>query len=290
MGAVFSFTETLILRLEPASAANAQNRHLLAKHSFLGVNTLSGASWTGRGRHRVPDTARIVVFVDPNFAQYCAYMANVRQRRGCCEEFAVATGDSFPNHLETDVNAMYLFHGTSPQAADLIARSDFRMDLAGSAVGTMFGPGLYLAEHASKADEYAQEGDGIFMGQYALIVCRAIAGRVYATQEKGNFADKVASGEYDSVCGDRLAAVGTFREMVFYDKAAVCPEYIVVYIRTYEQRPHVDDDVPAAATPWGCIPSMLKAPIFQIHEESIAIPLLVSAHHFISPPMGRVGE
>ena len=39
---------------------------------------------------------------------------------------------------------------------------------------------------------------------------------------------------YDSVCGDRLAAVGTFREMVFFNEEAVYPEFIVIYTRVFE--------------------------------------------------------
>ena len=61
----------------------------------------------------------------------------------------------------SDVNEVYLFHGTNPESADLIAKGDFSLDRAGSAVGTMFGPGVYLAENASKSDEYAKEGSGV---------------------------------------------------------------------------------------------------------------------------------
>lgn len=39
---------------------------------------------------------------------------------------------------------------------------------------------------------------------------------------------------YDSVCGDRLKAVGTFREMVFFNEEAVYPEFIVIYTRVFE--------------------------------------------------------
>ena len=42
------------------------------------------------------------------------------------------------------------------------------------------------------------------------------------------------AGGYDSVCGDRLAAVGTFREMVFFHEEAVYPEFIVIYTRQFE--------------------------------------------------------
>lgn len=42
----------------------------------------------------------------------------------------------------------YLFHGTSPESAQQIARGGgLRVDLAGSVVGSMFGKGIYLAEN-----------------------------------------------------------------------------------------------------------------------------------------------
>eukprot|EP00929_Paragymnodinium_shiwhaense_P069319 TRINITY_DN34970_c0_g1_i1.p1 TRINITY_DN34970_c0_g1~~TRINITY_DN34970_c0_g1_i1.p1 ORF type:complete len:491 (-),score=62.29 TRINITY_DN34970_c0_g1_i1:271-1683(-) len=208
-----------------------------------------------RNGGEVPTGARVVnvlrVENHENFASYSSFMEDVRSRRGSCEEFEVAT-KGFIGTLESDVNAMYLFHGTNPQSAEAIAKTDFRIDLAGSAVGTMFGPGLYLAEHASKSDEYAKEGDGIFMGQCALVVCRAIAGKPFVAQDQGNWAQKVASGEFDCVCGDRMAAVGTFREMVFFNNLSVYPEYIVLYVRCYD-----NDNTPPP--PAGTLPAK-KAP------------------------------
>merc|ERR1719238_1093167 len=111
----------------------------------------------------------------------------------------------------------------------------------------MFGRGIYLAENASKSDEYAKEGDGVFMGQCALLVCRAVAGSVLTVQDTGDYSGCVRSGEYDSVCGDRLRAVGTFREMVFFEEAAVCTEFIVLYARIYAEDLHLES--PRLASP-----------------------------------------
>jgi len=89
------------------------------------------------------------------YRQYCQRKEAIRlKRRGKCDRFEVATGKFSPNFFATEVNEMLLFHGTNPNAAEGIARNDFDMERAGSAVGTMFGPGIYLAEHASKSDEY----------------------------------------------------------------------------------------------------------------------------------------
>lgn len=187
---------------------------------------------------KVPRGARVinVLRVENHalFRSYCQRKAAIRmKRKGPCERFEVAT-QSFGQELESDINEMYLYHGTNPDAAAAIAREDFDMVRVGSAVGTMFGPGIYLAEHATKSDEYAQEGEGIFMGQCALLLCRAVAGRVNTVQDKGDTSMLVSSGFYDSVCGDRMAAVGTFREMIFFSPEPVYCEFIIIYSRVFD--------------------------------------------------------
>ena len=63
--------------------------------------------------------------------------------------------------LAKDVNENYLFHGTNPESAQCIARDFFRVERAGSSAGSMFGPGIYLAENASKSDEYLNIAMGV---------------------------------------------------------------------------------------------------------------------------------
>eukprot|EP00931_Biecheleriopsis_adriatica_P108207 TRINITY_DN8254_c0_g1_i1.p1 TRINITY_DN8254_c0_g1~~TRINITY_DN8254_c0_g1_i1.p1 ORF type:complete len:627 (-),score=86.94 TRINITY_DN8254_c0_g1_i1:35-1915(-) len=204
-----------------------------------------------RGKAEVPSGARVLSVLKvenhENYERYFHHRTQVKaKRRGGLPSFNVATDGVLPDELDKDVNEVYLFHGTNPTSADLVARNDFDMARAGSAVGTMFGPGIYLAENASKSDEYAKEGEGIFIGQCALLLCRAVAGKVYTTPDKGDQSGSVKSGQYDSVCGDRLAAVGTFREMIFFDNAAVYPEYIIIYSRLFNTSAEV---VPAPVGP-----------------------------------------
>jgi hypothetical protein len=59
--------------------------------------------------------------------------------------------------LQASVNEVYAWHGTSVRKALCIAREDYRLDLAGSGAGGMYGPGMYLAESCTKADEYARD-------------------------------------------------------------------------------------------------------------------------------------
>lgn len=190
------------------------------------------------GTGKVPKGCRVTnVLRVENHASYnktWRRKQEVRARRREVERTFQTTTTGKLNKLEADVNEVYLFHGTSPQAADSIARTDFRIANAGSSTGMMFGPGIYLAENSSKSDEYAKEGEGVFVGQYAMLICRSVAGKVLTVTDAGDYSGKVTSQEYDSVCGDRLSAVGTFREMVFYQEDAVYAEYIVIYVREEE--------------------------------------------------------
>lgn len=151
-------------------------------------------------------------------------------------EVLTATSDdpgasTFLGELCEEAHERWLFHGTTTAAVQGIADRDFLMDLAGTHRGTLYGKGVYLAECSSKADEYAEEGDD---GQCRMLICRVSLGRVLVDRAKTPGADIVARTKagFDSLCGDRWAAVGTFREFILYDSRQVYPAYIVHYKRT----------------------------------------------------------
>jgi len=140
--------------------------------------------------------------------------------------------------MHEDMNEVYLFHGTSPAAAMSIGEDGFKVSMAGSNVGTMFGRGAYFAEASSKADEYAQTDDsGLYSGIYALLVCRVALGEIFRVTKSNIPAieKSLASGEFDAVMGDREAAVGTYREFVVFDEAQIYPEYIILYRRVLHE-------------------------------------------------------
>jgi HEAT repeat protein len=136
---------------------------------------------------------------------------------------------------EVHANEHWLFHGTSSQAVQGITNHDFRMDLAGSNRGTLYGRGFYMAECSSKADEYAEANEE---GLCAMLLCRASLGRIHVNAERQPDSETLRSkvmAEYDSLCGDRWKAVGTFREFVVYNSAQVYPAYIIYYRRTTQR-------------------------------------------------------
>lgn len=139
------------------------------------------------------------------------------------------------NRLASEVNEVYLWHGTTPAGALGISEDGFDLSRSGSHAGLMFGPGAYLAECSSKSDEYAQEGEGIYKGVYALILCRAVCGNMFYTRTSDIPAITQArsSGDFESVLGDREAAVGTYREFVVFDARLVYPEFVVLYTREF---------------------------------------------------------
>jgi len=130
----------------------------------------------------------------------------------------------------------YFFHGTNPSSAMSILKTGFVLQHAGSATGTMFGAGVYMAECSSKSDEYGcDDGGNTFPGLMALLVCRCFVGVPLVVQQAGDHVSQAGEAGYDCVCGDRESAVGTYREFVFFDERQIYPEYAVIYRRQYNK-------------------------------------------------------
>jgi hypothetical protein len=129
-------------------------------------------------------------------------------------------------------NEFYLFHGCSGHVAESICRTDFKIGLAGKNTGTLYGGGTYFAESITKADEYTQQNE---RGQYAVLLCRCLGGKVLYTDEVEPdpelLTQSCISGPYDCVVGDREKCRGTYKEFVFYDAEDIYPEYIIFYER-----------------------------------------------------------
>jgi len=137
--------------------------------------------------------------------------------------------------LDTSLNEVFLFHGTSPKGASGIAHEDFMLALAGSAAGSAFGKGIYFAEDCMKADEYTAEAKDAhpFAGLRPMLLCRVLLGRMLVSEESDVSYEitSVMQGHHDSLCADRKAAVGTFREFIVFDEDQACAEYILWYRR-----------------------------------------------------------
>ncbi|CAE7882342.1 PARP11, partial [Symbiodinium microadriaticum] len=137
--------------------------------------------------------------------------------------------------LDSSINELYLFHGSSPAGVLGIGSSGFNLDLAGSSAGMMFGPGAYFAEASSKGDEYASEDpSGLFAGKCAMLLCRVVCGELFRVEAADpRLVQSSRTGRYDGTLGDREHAAGTYREFVVYDQAQVYPEYVIIYRRIF---------------------------------------------------------
>eukprot|EP00927_Polykrikos_kofoidii_P015577 TRINITY_DN16936_c0_g1_i2.p1 TRINITY_DN16936_c0_g1~~TRINITY_DN16936_c0_g1_i2.p1 ORF type:complete len:1336 (-),score=148.31 TRINITY_DN16936_c0_g1_i2:329-4102(-) len=178
------------------------------------------------------------------WSRYVIKKGELREKRGdSAREFdpPVEVNEIAQEHpnifspLEYNINETYLWHGTFVRFALSIGQDNFRLNLAGSNAGTMYGRGAYLAEHFTKADEYADdEPGGYYEGVHAVLLCRAVMGKMfYTTRRDENAGQRIKTGEFDSTLGDRMKSVDTFREMVLYNVDQLYPEYIVLYNRLY---------------------------------------------------------
>eukprot|EP00438_Fugacium_kawagutii_P018990 Skav203208 [mRNA] locus=scaffold1148:79133:84034:- [translate_table: standard] len=153
-------------------------------------------------------------------------------------------GDKASSH-QLGGNEWYLFHGTNPDAAAAICKSDFKVSRAGSSTGTLYGKGQFLPSQSAQADEYAKPNSE---GRYAVLLCRIIGGHVNYTDEVTpdpafslvlSFEALVHScieGPYDTVCGDREKTRGTYRqvEFVLFDSEDVYVEYVQFSVAVFQ--------------------------------------------------------
>merc|ERR1719329_792358 len=148
---------------------------------------------------------------------------------------AIVDGMNGETPLDAGVNEVLMFHGTNAIAADKISTDDFKVNLAGSNAGTLYGRGIYLAENSSKSDEYADPDPTTQM--HTLLVCRVTLGRPHYTAEVNvdprTCEDACLKSKFHSVLGDRKACRGTFREFVVFDEEQVYTNYILNYKRVY---------------------------------------------------------
>jgi len=206
------------------------------------------------GINRVPDEYRLEsALQSENYKDWCAYYAKRFHLLDQCRSrpgfFPLSTSSSDTrlvkrHHLERGCNEWLLFHGTTQSAAKAICASDFTMDLAGSATGTLYGKGTYFAESITKADEYSTEDcDGLC----CVLLCRVAGGRVLLNAEDSPDGEQlqqcILSGAADSILGSRDVAKNTFREFVTFDVDQVYVEYVLFYRRVYNSRHESDAPV-----------------------------------------------
>ena len=151
-------------------------------------------------------------------------------------------------------NEAYLWHGTSLASARRILTEGF--DLRRARAG-LFGRGIYLAEHVSKADQYTSADATTTAPPHsearAVLLCRVSLGTVaYRSDKIVDVADAppahpgmVVERKPRAAPAHPLAALGytavvgqlpghVYREFVVFDARQVFPQYLVTYERVWD--------------------------------------------------------
>jgi hypothetical protein len=147
-----------------------------------------------------------------------------------------------------------VWHGTKFESCKSICQKNYNIALAGGKEGTswtsgpLYGPGAYLAESITQADEHVREiakrdyPDGVASSKkiYSCVLFRALGGKAKkivepTTDEKLKLKDDIhLKGTYQSVIGARRSQInGAFDEFVFYRENQLFPEYLILYERVF---------------------------------------------------------
>eukprot|EP00163_Fabomonas_tropica_P016493 TRINITY_DN2957_c0_g1_i1.p1 TRINITY_DN2957_c0_g1~~TRINITY_DN2957_c0_g1_i1.p1 ORF type:complete len:3388 (+),score=527.40 TRINITY_DN2957_c0_g1_i1:1057-11220(+) len=134
-----------------------------------------------------------------------------------------------------------LFHGTSPEALNVIRMNGFDERVASSG---MFGQGIYFGENSSKSDEYSSQTDG---GLCYMFIARVTLGLPYVAGQsmvgirrppcvENHTEHRCEHPRYHSVIAETTetlpsAVLTKHREFVVYDKSSTYPELLVTYRR-----------------------------------------------------------
>lgn len=142
------------------------------------------------------------------------------------------------SELDKARNELYLFHGTGNCDAIIDSITKHGLDERHGTTSGMYGGGVYLAESAGKADQYATDAKGVF----TMLLCRVAFGTPYrtkfgehwqksgsATPKTSKLRERLAPEGYDSVLA--LFERGKYREFIVYDGNKVYPEFLIRYQR-----------------------------------------------------------
>ena len=140
---------------------------------------------------------------------------------------------NFPSvQVSNEINELLLFHGTSEDSANSIAKGGF--DPTKANLMGLYGAGTYCADYSCKSMQYTPATG---QGERVFIICRVLMGRAYHSttslrrikeppeDQKGQLYDSVYAKEGKSMGGKQ-----THNEYVTYDAGQVYPEYLV-YIK-----------------------------------------------------------
>jgi hypothetical protein len=132
-----------------------------------------------------------------------------------------------------DRNEVYLWHGTKPEAVDIISHEGFDERVCN--LGGLFGAGVYLADEVSKSDQYTTPTppNDPYNGVYHIFLVRGTMGKFEKVSTGTKEARRAPAG-----CQSVLGQIdkNKYREYIIYDGWLAYPEYIIEYKRQYTEK------------------------------------------------------
>jgi hypothetical protein len=139
--------------------------------------------------------------------------------------------------IDQTLNEFWLWHGTTPKTADILALAGFDEKVA--AMSGLYGAGSYFADASSKSQQYATTDSH---GHYCMLYCRVVMGSPYMTNRRhkserrppDNPAFTQSGIPHDSIMAETGVARGGHQlnnEYVVFHPGQAYPEYIVWYTK-----------------------------------------------------------
>ena len=134
------------------------------------------------------------------------------------------------NHIATKKK---LWHGSRNENWGSIFINSLQLNPNAAITGKMFGKGIYFAPSPSKSFGYTSyhgsywaggRSSTAFMGIFAVAY-----GNPLMVSSSGDYASQIHNGSYDCVCATTANTGLRNDEIVFYDEAAVCLNYLVEF-------------------------------------------------------------
>lgn len=147
--------------------------------------------------------------------------------------------ETLTRELYSDLNEVYLFHGTKPELVDNIKIKG--MDPRHSSDQSMMGRGNYFAESSTKSDQYADNKNNRREQGFHMFLVRVLLGNIYLAKDRYQYKLPPCTACLNDECKNQnhehfdsvVADIGgsLFREFIVYDANQCYPEYIITYNR-----------------------------------------------------------
>lgn len=126
-----------------------------------------------------------------------------------------------------------LWHGSRNENWGSILINSLQLNPNAAITGKMFGKGIYFAPSPSKSFGYTSYHGSYWAGGHSSTAFMGIFAVAYGNPlmvtSSGDYASQIRNGSYDCVCATAANTGLRNDEIVFYDEAAMCLNYLVEF-------------------------------------------------------------